>query len=404
MAFFRLNWREIEADTVLRRYGAALALLGPLTAAFWAFTQPLSKIINPSSEPICWPFLGDCVRWRVFDEGRLVTALALLATSGVVAAYFFLRAKSAAFAYWLLVAGFVLKTTLVLQDYRLVLNQHYMAAWVTLSFLFVPSKRNAVRYLVVLFYVWAGLLKLNGDWLSGENLYGSRPFGMPASWIPLACAYVIGLEVVIVPLLLLRRRWIFWAVFFQVCIFHLGSFWVVGYFYPLLMYLALSIFPLDLVEPRPVTASVPTRLPTGRRWAVGALLAIFCACQLVPRFLSRRPSVTGEGRLFALNMLDSALECQGTLTYPNPDQTTNVQRIRVPYLERRLACDPVVYFEVGRARCLEPSRRGKTDDFDLRLKTRAAGTTTFEEIVSISDFCGSESTYSIWRHNSWVAK
>ena len=46
-----------------------------------------------------------------------------------------------------------------------------MALWVTGVFLAVPGKREALRLLLVLFYVWAGTLKLNWEWISGAGLY-----------------------------------------------------------------------------------------------------------------------------------------------------------------------------------------------------------------------------------------
>jgi len=65
------------------------------------------------------------------------------------------------------------------------------------------------------------------------------------------CVYVIVLELGVTWGLLARRAWIFWTALAQFLVFHALSWQVVGFFYPLLMFAILAIFPLSrLVEPR----------------------------------------------------------------------------------------------------------------------------------------------------------
>ena len=82
-----------------------------------------------------------------------------------------------------------------------------MALFLALAFLLLPAKRDSTRVMLVLFYVWAGLLKLSPDWLSGLAL-PQPPRGVPADWVPLACKVVVGLELVVVWGLLAKRAWI----------------------------------------------------------------------------------------------------------------------------------------------------------------------------------------------------
>ena len=71
--------------------------------------------------------------------------------------------------------------------------------------------------------------------------------------------------------LLARNRWLFWGVFAQILLFHLVSFSVVGFYYPILMVLLLSVFPLSRFRPDPGPEPIgllrslwwaPSRLPT----------------------------------------------------------------------------------------------------------------------------------------------
>src|SRR5262249_27107548 len=148
-------------------------------------------------------------------------------------------ATGAAFAFgrvragWsLYLAATAIQVGVLVQDYRLRLNQQYMAVWVAAVFLFVPDRRRVLQYLIVAFYVAAGLLKLNADWLSGAALLGSRPLFVPPAFVPAACAYVVVLELVVALGLLARRDWVFWTAYAQILAFHLASWAVVDFFYP----------------------------------------------------------------------------------------------------------------------------------------------------------------------------
>src|SRR3989454_23785 len=162
--------------------------------------------------------------------------------------------------------------------------------------LFVPGKRDGLRVLVTLFYFWAGSLKLNWEWISGAGLY--RPI-WPFSGVGVvaACVYVIVLELGVAWGLLAKRAWIFWAAFAQFFLFHALSWQVVGFFYPLLMFAILTIFPLiPLLAPREPPDGLLVSLWRGRaRRSVYAIAALFSMLQLVPSPTRRRPSRRSRG-------------------------------------------------------------------------------------------------------------
>jgi hypothetical protein len=408
MRFISRQADEIAEDTVLRYYGAALALVGTLTAVFWLTVHPLDRILSPNATAICWPFWENCYRWRFFGGDVYLAVVLALALTGAWTAFLFLKPDGARQAYWLLGASIAVRTLILLQDYRLVLNQHYMALWVTLTFLFVPSKRTSIRYLIIVFYLWAGLLKFGPEWTSGVGLYGRRPFGMPQALIPAACTYVVVLELCIAPALLANRGWLFWPAFLQILLFHVGSFWVVGFFYPILMFLLLAIFPLVRFSASVAECDVgrPARQVAVARGAPrvvgGVLVAWFSALQLVPRLFPGDVSVTGEGRMFALNMFDAPLECRVSAEAEGSGQNVIVANLRVPYLNPRIACDPIVYLGAAKAACRTRADGPTFDDFHLTIETRKFGQSQFRPVVTIRSFCSTNPRYSVWRHNEWL--
>jgi hypothetical protein len=388
--YIRNQIAEIEADRAIRLYGACVALLNGITAVFWLTSYKIDAILDPETSPICWPLLEGCYRWRVLPAGAIALVTIFLGIAAVVNARLFIETHRAGLAYLVLAVTTGIKLAILLQDYRLAANQHYMALWIAAAYLFVPNRRASIPLMIVLFYVWAGLLKLGGDWLSGAALLGRRPFDMPAAWVPAACLYVVVLELGQTWALLSRRAILFWLVFAQLVLFHISSFWVVGYFYPILMFLILGLLPLmRFIEPPEGTRS--------RHWG-HAVAIVFCLLQLSPRLLSSDPAITGEGRLLALNMFDAPIRCVATLT-PHTGEPPANSLLRVPYLQPRLACDPIVYLEAAKATCRD--RPGDLD-FDLTLRSKRSSRPDFSTVISLQRVCSISPRYSLLRHNWWI--
>lgn len=399
----RKNPREIETDPVLRIYGGALAFLHLLSFYHWQFFRPLASLLDPRRDPLCWPFFEDCHAYRLLEPAtiRLVLwhylALALVA----IALFAARRLTTAAYVALLLLQFF--HALVLIQDVRLRLNQHYMATWVTLAFLFLPSKRRLVRYLIVGFYFWAGALKLDWEWLSGAALYG-KPLGVPPALIPLACAYVVVLEMVIVFGLLARNPWIFWASFGQFLLFHVVSTGVVGLYYPTLMIAILSIFPLARLfgaeEERPSLL----RLADGREpWTSYAVLMVFAFLQVLPYLFPGDSAITGEGRLFALHMFDARVVCEASATLRSRDAQARTVVLQ-PRLAQRIRCDPLVYFNLAHALCRKLRREPGFDDLDLLLRSRRSSEPELRPVISLTNFCRQKPSYDLWRPNPWILR
>ena len=189
---------EIERDRALQYFGLALALANVLTFAYWQFWRPVVEILAADAIPICWPFFSNCHAIRGLSQSALYVLLYGYLAASLAAVAAFTNPRYVKVGYWILFALLFYRGFFLFQDYRLRLNQHYMLYWSMVAFLFVPGKRVAIRYLVILFYFWAGILKLTPEWISGAALYGEALFLVPQSLTPAACLYVIILELVLV--------------------------------------------------------------------------------------------------------------------------------------------------------------------------------------------------------------
>jgi hypothetical protein len=388
---------RLATDPVLSRYGAVLAALQVLTLA-WLLQRHAWQAVARGSEVICWPMLPGCGAWRVLAPWQVGIWLGLIGLCALGSAALFLRRHAA--APLLLLLGEVLLLALLAQDLRLRRNQHYMLAFTTLAYLFVPDPLRALRGLLALFYFWAGTLKLNQEWLSGAALYGPVPF---QGWLLRAgCAWVVLLELVLVWGLFSRRRWLFRATLAQVALFEVASAPIVGFFYPLLMAGLLTLFLLAPPFRDEGAAGSGPGLGALRTAGAGAwaLWLAFSLLQAVPRLFPGDTAITGEGRLFALHMFDAKVECASQATLRNGAQTVQVFDL-ASGLAVRVACDPLV----ARARALSLCGRiaGEGLRLDLSLRSKRSSEPALRPVVAIDDFCRHVPVYRWWRHNDWIA-
>src|SRR5215471_704445 len=248
LRFVRAQVAEIQCDDALRWYGVAMAFLHVVTYLFWV-DQRIVAYVNAQAEPICWPLVPACEQLRVLSAPGVALLLRAYFAAAIGAGLLFASRRLVPWAYAGLVLVNALKLAIMLLDYRLRMNQHYMGFFAAFAYLFVPGKRDALRVLVTLFYFWAGTLKLNWEWISGAGLY--RPmWPFSGAGVVAACLYVIVLELGVAWGLLARRAWIFWGAFAQFLVFHAMSWQVVRFVSPLLIFAILAIFPLcRLVAP-----------------------------------------------------------------------------------------------------------------------------------------------------------
>ena len=403
--FFR-QIEEIRNDTALRIYGACI-MLGQVLSFFHWQSGRMEKFLQKSAEAICWPFFENCFEYRFLDFNQVHTVFLVFGAVSIIGLALFLlphRYLTAAY-FWMMSVNFF-KILIVIQDFQLRRNQHYMLFFITVAFLFLPNKRNLLRYLLVFFYFWAGTIKFNYEWISGaamtvDPLWISRPY------VPAACVYALILELLIVWGLLSQKKWLYWGAFFQLCLFHLVSWPVVMAFYPLLMYGLLSIFPLTYFiknneDPPSLMASLARfKQPL----STYLFLGFFSFLQLVPVIIPGNERITGEGRLFSLHMIDAMVVCKGEMTLKFYDGSAKVFEIPDKNKDvNRIKCDPVVNFSRAKQQCRNYLDDPNFNDLDLYYEARLSSEEVMRPLVDIKDFCGQELSYDLWKPNDWIKK
>ena len=407
--FIKNNISEIENDKALSLFGVFLSLTHVWTFFYWIFDLRVPQILSNNQAPICWPFFESCFNYRVFTYAQIDAILYLYLFLGIiVSALFILPARYTKWAYTGFVCLSLFKFLLFAQDYQLRMNQHYMALAVTLAYLFIQSKRKVILQLIVLFYVWAGTIKLNEEWLSGAGIYRLEKLWLPVSLHRLSFLYVVVLELVFAFLLLSKKKSIFYFAFIQFLIFHLFSWPIVGFFYPMVMYSLLAIFFLDRLFPAPKVFP----LPVGGNTQGVVYLALFCLLQVTPYFFPGDITLTGEGRYFALNMFDAKSVCDGEFTVYMKD--SSVKKINIKFdwdegfrknkidgtirLRTRIHCDPLVHYNRAKAFC----RRNDVQDLDFIFSSKRSSDLDLKKLIDIKNFCSQNLNYSMYHHNSWI--
>ena len=399
-SYLRAQIEEIAADAALRLYGIALLATHVLTA-IWFLTGSYSEMARAGEDAICWPLVPDCERFRLLSSGQLDLLMGGYGVAALLGMALFARRRWTAPAWAGLALLTLLKLAVLALDFRLRLNQHYMSTAACAVFLFVPRKRASLQLMLVLFYFWAGTLKLNWEWVSGAALY--KPLWLltgPA--VVAACAYVVVIELVVVWGLLARRPAVFWPCLGQVLLFHVMSFAIVGWFYPLLMFALLAVFPLARELPGATPESVGEQILARRlpRPAL-ALAGVVSLAQISTHFYPGDTAITGEGRLYALHMFDARVVCEAEATLKMPDGNTISANIEIETI--RLRCDPLMIHGIARNLCRHRAA-GQLEivDLDLHLRSRRTTASEFQQVIDYPNFCSQLPRYEPFLHNSWI--
>ncbi len=394
--WFDARARVIADDPVLARYGAMLGLLQAVTAIAWLDLKHVARLLT-GDDVVCWPFFPACDVVRAHLSPSLVRQLvAVYAGLGVAAAVAFLMRRAAGLGT--LLASASVGAFVHALDYRMRLNQTYMLAWVVLVFALARDTRKALTALLVAFYVASGVLKLGPEWLSGRALY-ARPWLVPDALVPAACAYVVLLEVVLVWGLLSRRRVVRALTLAQLALFHLVSFPVVGWYYPVLMAGLLSLFVLG--DGAPVTFAILLE-GLGPRASALRVVGVFGALQLVPACFRGDAALTGEGRLVALHMFDAKVSCEGGAVVRAGARAPVTIPLVAEGSDTRSKCDPIILLAHARLVCREPWARAPDTRVSVEVDAKRATDPAMRPLVRIPDVCAHAPDYALLRENAWI--
>jgi hypothetical protein len=400
MIFIRNQIDEIASSRTLRWFGGLLSLTHSITFIQWNRGNFIFRLFSRHfGGAICWPFFPSCEAFQdlLNPIGRPLL-FGYLAISLVVAFAFF-QGRRISWAYFGLLTLMFIKAALQAIDYRMMGNYHYMPYLMTFAFLFIPRKSIVIRWLIVACYLAAGVLKLNAEWLSGAALL-ELPGHIPPWALRLGCAYVVVLEMILIFGLMSRLRKFRWNVFIQLILFHIISWFEVGFMYPLTMACLISIFPLSWGFEEENNHSL-IFLPDHP--AHVAILAVFLVAQMATNFFPGDGAITGEGRIFALNMFDSNPVCWSSHLARFRSSTFEMAD-SADFLRVRVKCDPIVY--IARAKDFCRKNRSNPDfiDLDVNLISRRSTDTDYQPVISIRDFCKVNPDFKIFGHNSDLMK
>jgi hypothetical protein len=287
-------------------------------------------------------------------------------------------------------------------DYRLRANEFYMLFWLNAVFLAGRARRWTIPLILISFYFWAGRLKLNYEWLSGSVLYHDL-WLIPRRLTPVACAYVVVLEMVMVWGLLSRRRLVRWMVLGQLACFHIESLSQIHWFYPALMATMLAWFVFEEVigpnEGRPTLSALLCGKAPKAAYITMVLFALF---QVIPFLYRGDVTLNGQGRMFALHMFEARQVCEvsATLHYLNRQPVTI--DLTLANLPPRMICDPIVYYDRIENICRAASSNLELQAVDFVMKVKRTTDQAFTTIIAEPSFCSPHRQYSLFANNSWI--
>ena len=382
--------REIEESPSLWLYGVFLAATHVWTFRYWNkgdFFVTAQSSIN--SEPICFPWFPDCDLFRAsISVETWQWILYLYGALGLLTAVFFINKKLVRLAWVCFAILTFAKLFLHLSNYNFMGNYHYMVHIISFCFLFFPHKNIVPKYLLVGFYVAAGFLKLNIDWLSGAAMI-STPY-ITGHFFVFSLYYVIFLELIFVFGLLHRHPWIRWMTLVQLLIFHGFSWHIVGFFYPMVMFSLLSIFFIDEFRYLFKNVKTPDLLTSFVQFkqsrSIYLLIGLFCILQFTPLLMVADPSLSGVARLGSLNMFDSKTECHSALTAQTQRGAIHIAP-PVKNMGVRLRCDPLVFLNQAHQLCRKNQKSQEIQKLSLHLFTKRVTALDFKQVLAIDNVC-----------------
>ena len=455
--FIKKGWEEIDSSPRLILYGFFLSLIHTVTFYHW-HENSWSKTVAAGAEPICQPFFQSCGKFMILSHAQLDLVLGFYLFYSLFTAALFLliflskvdllqipaQTHSRSFVARVSSLASSLASSLVLSrrfsthhamshlfllsllkfsmfsmSFLLMGNYHYMPLIITILYIFWPAKRMVIPPMICSFYFAAGFLKLNHEWLSGNAVAPTTVDFLPHGLFLALCAFVVGMEIILVWGLLSRERIIRTSTLIVLLGFHIFSWQIVGYFYPVVMFMLLSWFILpelcDALSPRRVCDAAISgaganvrrnHMPTLNKnnWLLFGPMVVFFLLQLVPLGFKGDSALTGEGRSFALNMFDARAQCRSLVVAHYKNNTSKELTHSFQDLGARVKCDPYMYFNMAKNLCNKLRADPQFADLDLYFQNKRTTDPEFKMRVSQKAFCEADHHYSVLSANSWILK
>ena len=391
--------QEIKDYKTLRWYGFFLSLIHVVTFFFWHHHGVIHQYLTKNANTICWPQIPFCESLRFLSPVGAQVFLYIYLSLAIIIAFLFVNKKTVIWAYWFFLIINLMKLYMFFMDYLMMGNYHYMPFVISFAYLFVQQKLLFIPLLISSFYLFAGILKLsNLDWLTGLAFSKNIQFPLfyNESIKMLLCFYVVCLEMIGTWFLIIKNRWRA-AVFIQFILFHIMSYFFTGYFYPVIMMCLLSVFCFGFIF------NEQSKFRNLKSLYPGCLfLFLIVIGNLLSVFIPGDAGLTGEGRLYGLNMYDAHTECKSQIIIKFKNK--NIEESFESYKENalRIRCDPYIGFNIVEKICTYYKNNAEFNDLDWSLYSRRRSDREYKRIVNEKDVCKQNLKYFSWQKNQWI--
>lgn len=370
---FNKNIKDIADADALRWLGFLIAF-GHIMTFLYVMPDAVFHLSN-SGNPQCWAYFPGCDVLHVPSKLFWLSYFAGYVALAGVSLYCFFKNKVRA-AYFSLLALTAVKTLFLVIDRSFMGNYHFMHLLYSLVFLVFPQKQFSLKILGAWFYLAAGSLKLNIEWLSGAAVGGGPAF-LPPILQQWSYAYVVILELIVVWGLFARDSRIRWFAFVQFFIFHVVSFYWVGYFYPVIALSMLMVFPFSWL------AGSTEPLVSKPILALIATLSVFQALAFIS---DKDPAIFTHRRLVSMNMYDARSICatnfllhqEGKVIAYNPDLKPFGVRVR---------CDTNLVLNQAKNLCKNSRELKLFTSLDVAMLSKRLTDENYTEVFRMSDVC-----------------
>ena len=392
--------QEIASVRGLCWYGSLLSLIHIVTIFFWNSTVFIHHRILKNADALCWPDFPFCEFFKMQSPLAVQISLYIYGSLALWSCLLFLNKKTVSWGWWLLLAVSIIKFYYFLMDYRLMGNYHYMPFVISFVFLFIRRKLFFIPLFIVLFYFFAGILKVsNMDWLSGLAFIKivQFPIIFHQDTTVFVSFYVVCLELIGAWFLLLRSSKWKWFFYFQFILFHIISYFFVGYYYPAIMLLLLPAFVFFYMDKKPLCSF---KIKTNLAGILALVLMVFG--NLLSLMIPGPSALTGEGRFYGLTMFDAHTHCDSQILLKFKNQTIQESFSTYDHYAVRIHCDPYIEFNMVKRICKAYKEEADFIDLDWSFYSKLNSDIDYRLIVNEKNVCSQNLKYFSWRKNHWI--
>ncbi len=322
-----------------------------ITAIYWLKGKVWLRFANENYEVACVPVFRNCFELAFENLFYVQSIFYIYALFCVIGLFLVLFDKTKIYMLIFYSLTFF-KVLVLLSRYNFMGNYHTMHLSLSILTILSLGSFHFYRLGLILQYVFAGLLKLNIEWLSGAALVSYSTYMLSGFWHTLSLAYVPVLELILIWGLLSQNVLLRRVTLLQLIIFHLYSVLIVGFYYPLIMMglllpIVINEFTNDDSGLLKYSFTTLNDLQFGnsnfRRRASIFFIMLMIVWNISSKFYGIDPSMDGNIRYETLNMLDSKLKCQHTLLEEKSDGS--IVALNIPKIVNflRIHCDAIVY-------------------------------------------------------------